>query len=234
MSDAVVRAPGFDFRGELVAETPGGQTLGVRLETDAETTVWFDPRLKALQQEADGKLPGRVNRLSCRRCSESDMVVLVESFSDRDPGVYLLYRADTRAWRLIGNRRRGIDPNQMAQLDFHRIKARDGLDLPVWVTTPAIKAGGPRPTVLLVHGGPWVRGGHWRWDPMPQFLASRGYLVIEPEFRGSLGYGDALQGARRGRCRTTSATRWPGPLPRAWPIPGGSALPAPAMAATPP
>jgi len=191
MSDAVVRAPGFDFRGELVAETPGGQTLGVRLETDAETTVWFDPRLKALQQEADGKLPGRVNRLSCRRCSESDMVVLVESFSDRDPGVYLLYRADTRAWRLIGNRRRGIDPNQMAQLDFHRIKARDGLDLPVWVTTPAIKAGGPRPTVLLVHGGPWVRGGHWRWDPMPQFLASRGYLVIEPEFRGSLGYGDA-------------------------------------------
>ncbi len=191
MSDAVVRAPGFDFRGELVAETPGGQTLGVRLETDAETTVWFDPRLKALQQEADGKLPGRVNRLSCRRCSESDMVVLVESFSDRDPGVYLLYRADTRAWRLIGNRRRGIDPNQMAQLDFHRIKARDGLDLPVWVTTPAIKAGGPRPTVLLVHGGPWVRGGHWRWDPMPQFLASRGYLVIEPEFRGSLGYGVA-------------------------------------------
>ncbi len=42
----------------------------------------------------------------------------------------------------------------------------------------------------MVHGGPWVRIGHWRWEAMNQFLASRGYLVIEPEFRGSEGYGD--------------------------------------------
>lgn len=52
-------------------------------------------------------------------------------------------------------------------------------------------AGQPLPTVVMVHGGPWVRGGHWRWEPMAQFLASRGYLVIEPEFRGSTGYGEA-------------------------------------------
>jgi len=43
----------------------------------------------------------------------------------------------------------------------------------------------------VVHGGPWVRIGHWNWQPLEQFLASRGYLVISPEFRGSTGYGDA-------------------------------------------
>ena len=188
---ALVSAPGFDFRGRLISETPGGKTLGVRLETDAETSVWFDARLKELQQQADERLSGRVNRLSCRRCDRPDMVVLIESFSDRDPGTYVLYRADTKAWRVIGRSRTDIDPARMATVDFHRIKARDGRELPVWVTTPASKAEGPRPAVVLVHGGPWVRGGHWRWEPMAQFLASRGYLVIEPEFRGSTGYGDA-------------------------------------------
>jgi hypothetical protein len=104
------RTPGFDFRGALVSEWAGGRTLGVRVETDAETTVWFDPQLKALQQEADQKLPGRVNRLSCRRCGRPDMVVVVESHSDRDPGLLVLYRADTRSWRVVGQRRKGVDP----------------------------------------------------------------------------------------------------------------------------
>lgn len=45
---------------------------------------------------------------------------------------------------------------------------------------------------MLVHGGPWMRGRQWGWDPMAQFLASRGYQVLEPEFRGSTGYGQAL------------------------------------------
>jgi dipeptidyl aminopeptidase/acylaminoacyl peptidase len=44
----------------------------------------------------------------------------------------------------------------------------------------------------MVHGGPWVRGSHWRWASTRQFLASRGYLVIEPEFRGSTGFGNHL------------------------------------------
>ncbi len=79
----------------------------------------------------------------------------------------------------------------MATLDLHRIKARDGLDLPVWVTMPRGKAQASRPAVVLVHGGPWVRGTHWRWNADAQFLASRGYVVIEPEYRGSTGFGRA-------------------------------------------
>jgi dipeptidyl aminopeptidase/acylaminoacyl peptidase len=78
----------------------------------------------------------------------------------------------------------------MGSVEFERIKARDGHDLPVWLTRPAgTTAKQALPAVVLVHGGPWVRQGSWRWDPMAQFLASRGYLVLEPEFRGSDGYG---------------------------------------------
>lgn len=191
-ADKLVSAPGFDFRGAIVTDPLSGKAVGVRIETDAETTAWFDPRMKALQAAVDAKLQGHINRISCRRCSQKDAVVLVRSFSDQDPGRYWIYRPDGESWQFAGATRKDIDPTQMATLDFHRIKTRDGADLPVWVTTPAISAaaGTPPAAVVRVHGGPWVRGGHWRWDDDAQFLASRGYVVVEPEFRGSTGFGD--------------------------------------------
>jgi len=191
-AEGVVSTPGFDFEGRLVSENPGGQTLGYRVVTDAETTVWIDKRLAGLQVEADRMLPGRINRLDCRRCDAEDMTVILKSWSDTDPGQYWSYFAKTQRWRKVGDVRPAIDPLRMGRTDFHRIKARDGIELPVWVTRPAGAGTSPLPAVVLVHGGPWVRGRHWQWDADAQFLASRGYVVIEPEFRGSTGYGYAL------------------------------------------
>ncbi len=190
-ANPLVTALGFDFLGGVIAETEGGSLLGVRVLTDAETTVWFDGRLKALQEEVDQRLPGRVNRLACRRCGQTEMTVLVESWSDRHPGEFWLWRGEPRTWQRVGVRHKAIDPQAMAEIQFHRFAARDGRQVPVWLTLPARRAPGalPPPAVVLVHGGPWVRGGQWRWQEMPQFLASRGYVVIEPEFRGSTGYG---------------------------------------------
>ena len=188
-ADALASAPGFDFTGRLMVESESGKAVGVRIDTDAETTVWFGQRMKALQQAVDSKLPGRINRISCRRCERPQAVVLVRSWSDQDPGQYWIYRPEGEQWIVVGPARKDIDPRQMATLDFHRMQARDGLDLPVWITTPKTPASAPRPAVVLVHGGPWSRGGHWRWNQDAQFLASRGYVVIEPEFRGSTGFG---------------------------------------------
>ncbi|RZJ12964.1 MAG: S9 family peptidase [Rubrivivax sp.] len=189
----LVVTPGFDFEGQLIADGTG-KALGVRLTVDGETTVWFDESMKALQQQADRMLPGRINSISCRRCGQPDMVALLRSYSDRDPGRLYLYKAQPaegeKPWMSLGSILEGVKPEQMASMDLQRIKARDGRELPVWVTKSA-DANGPLPAVVLVHGGPWVRGNAWRWHSMAQFLASRGYAVIEPEFRGSTGYGDA-------------------------------------------
>jgi dipeptidyl aminopeptidase/acylaminoacyl peptidase len=115
--------------------------------------------------------------------------VLVFAYSDAEPGQYLLY--DTKADKLtaIGRMRPWIEPARMARRDFVHYKARDGMDIPAWVTTPKDGKKGPHPMVVLVHGGPWVRGGTWDWDRDSQFLASRGYVVLEPEYRGSTGFG---------------------------------------------
>ncbi len=189
---ALVSAPGFDFLGELLADATGQRLLGVRVDTDAEQTVWFDPVHKALQARVDAALPGRVNRIECRRCALPDTVVLVHSHSDREPGELMLFRPNDHdgagRWLRVGRRLPHIDAAQMARTGFHRIAARDGRDLPVWVTQPPGPPGA-RPAVVLVHGGPWLRGRRWQWQALPQFLASRGYVVVEPEFRGSDGYG---------------------------------------------
>jgi acetyl esterase/lipase len=187
-----VSVEGFDFSGRVLTLHPSNAVAGVRFEADAEDTVWFDEAMKRFQQQTDERMPGGTNRISCRRCNQPDMVALVRHFSDRNPGQLWFYSAASGQWRSVSPVLSGINPALMAQVDLHRIKARDGRDLPVWLTLPAgRKPGSPGPTVVLVHGGPWLRGGHWRWSPLEQFLASRGYLVISPEFRGSTGYGRA-------------------------------------------
>ena len=189
----VVVTPGFNFAGDVLDDGEGA-ALGVRVITDGESTVWSNPALKALQQEADARLPDHINRISCRRCGQPDMTALVRSFSDRDPGQLWVYQAQPpegeKNWRAVGRVRDDVKPADMAPMDFQRIQARDGRDLPVWVTRSA-GASAPLPAVVLVHGGPWVRGNVWGWHGEAQFLASRGYAVIEPEFRGSAGYGQA-------------------------------------------
>ncbi|MBX3605199.1 MAG: S9 family peptidase [Piscinibacter sp.] len=179
---------GYDFSGTLVFGA-GGELLGVHYLADARSTQWFDERLKKIQADVDRQLPGTANRLDCGLCGPGALV-LVTAWSDRQPQVYLAYDPSTGKLTGLSNSRPAVKPQQMAQRDMVRIRARDGLSLPLHVTRPA-GGGGPAPAVVLVHGGPYVRGGEWKWDATSQFLASRGYAVIEPEFRGSTGFGRA-------------------------------------------
>jgi dienelactone hydrolase len=190
--EPLLSAHGFDINPHFVENARTHQVVGAHFMTDAASTAWFDPDLRALQTRVDDLLPGLSNRIDVPSCGCSDFV-MVTSSSDRQPPVYLLFDRATRKLTQIGSERPDISPLQMAMTDFYRIKARDGLEIPVYVTKPQGK--GPFPTVVLVHGGPWERGWDWSWDGESQFLASRGYLVVKPEFRGSIGYGETLADA---------------------------------------
>ena len=185
-AQALVSLKGFDFTGSLIEDSRRHAVLGVRYVTDAPGTAWFDPAMKALQAKVDAMLPGLANEISPARCGCSTRV-LVSARSDHQPPVFFLYDTETAKLTPIGGARPAIAARQMADTDFVRVKARDGLELPVYVTRPTGK--GPWPTVVLAHDGPWQRGTTWQWNAPAQFLASRGYLVLEPEYRGSTGYG---------------------------------------------
>ena len=191
-SEPLVSIKGFDFDGDLVEDRCTHKVLGLHYQSDAMGTAWFDPAMTAAQAKIDAALPGRANLVQVASCV-SGTPMLVTSTSDHSPAQYFLYGPGDAGLRSISASRPMIDPRQMADTDFYRIKARDGREIPVYVTRPHGK--GPWPTVVLVHGGPNVRGWSWEWDGESQFLASRGYLVVKPEFRGSAGYGTELEAA---------------------------------------
>lgn len=190
--EPLLTTAGYDFDGRLLFDAEAGRLLGIRYETDAVGTAWLDPAMKAMQADIDAKLPGSVNVIGCRRCLKA-MHIIVTALSDQRPPEYHLYKPADRSLQKLAGAPAELRVSAMGQRDYHRVRARDGLELPVLVTQPVGGVKGRRaPTVVLVHGGPYVRGTHWAWERNAQFLASRGYLVLEPEFRGSTGYGGRL------------------------------------------
>lgn len=178
----------FDvLRPELLFDEQ--RLLGVRLVADATTTVWFDAKAKALQAAVDARLAQTSNLLSLPRRGDSPWV-LVRAFSDQRPMQYLLFHRDSGKLTLLGQQQPQIDAAQMGSMDFVHYKARDGRTIPAYLTLPR-EAKQPLPLIVWVHGGPWVRGTSWRWQNEVQFLVSRGYAVLQPEFRGSVGFGQS-------------------------------------------
>jgi dienelactone hydrolase len=185
--EPLVGVTGFDFLGTPVFDHAKRRLVGVHYLGDAAGTVWFDDEMKQLQARIDKRLPGLVNILHVSECGDCTPWIVVETYSDRQPPLFLLWHRQSDTLQSVGSAKPAIPAKLMAQRDFVRFPARDGLSIPMHITKPAGK--GPWPAVVLLHGGPWVRGGSWAWTSESQFLASRGYLVLEPEFRGSDGYG---------------------------------------------
>jgi dipeptidyl aminopeptidase/acylaminoacyl peptidase len=177
----------FDLTEGLVFEREG-RLLGVRYEAETAGTYWVDKNWAELQKLIDQSLPGRVNRLA-GQLNDKDTPILVFSYSDQEPGRYLLFDQQKRQLAQIAAVRPWIDSKAMAQTDFVRYKARDGLSIPALLTLPRGAEKKNLPLVVMHYGGPWVRAIHWGFDPAVQFLASRGYAVLMPAPRASTGYG---------------------------------------------
>jgi len=183
--DPLVSLADFDFTGTAVYSNK--RLAGIHYTADASASAWFDAGLQATQQEVDQKLPGLINVMTPPVLPETDWV-LVTSHSDRQPDFFSLYNRKSHVLKVLGGEHPDIKASEMGRKDIMKYRARDGLEIPAWLTLPA-KAGKPLPMVVMVHGGPYLRGSEWEWDANAQFLASRGYAVLEPEFRGSTGYG---------------------------------------------
>ncbi|KQV91436.1 hypothetical protein ASD15_01465 [Massilia sp. Root351] len=179
--------PGRDFEGEFIVGKNG--VRGLRYAGDDQGMWWDDAALSAMQKAIDSLLPDTRNLVELPARAATAWV-LVQSFSDRQPAVYSVFNTGTGALVRVAESRPAMAPQQMGTQRMVRYKARDGLDIPALLTLPAGQAA-QLPLVVLVHGGPAVRGTLWGWNAETQFLASRGYAVLEPEYRGSTGNGYA-------------------------------------------
>lgn len=188
--EPVIAVSGFDLTGGLIFSADYKQLLGVRYEADRERTFWIDPERKKIQEQVDQAIPDTVNVLQFDS-ENSDAPVLVTSYSDRDPGRFLLFDAKKVQLLQLAASRPWIKPEAMSSTRFIRYDARDGLSIPAQLTLP-VGATGKVPLVVLHYGGPYVRPIHWSWDPVVQLLASRGYAVFMPAPRASTGFGAKL------------------------------------------
>ena len=125
--------------------------------------------------------------------SRDGQTVLVHLASDRDPGGWYVFRRATNKLEKVLAPREGIDPALMAERRPVRFKAGDGTELEAILTIPRNSEGRKLPTVLLPHGGPHGVSNDWFYDNDAQFLANRGYLVVQVNYRGSGGRGHAFE-----------------------------------------
>ncbi|MES2152133.1 MAG: alpha/beta fold hydrolase [Pseudomonadota bacterium] len=183
----LVKLTDYDFNGHFISN--GSKVLGLHYLIDADETLWFDPAMKAHQARVDALLPRTVNSLSVAKRAQTPYL-LVSSYSDLQPTTFSLFNTATQTLTPVGASRPAIQPEQMSSMELVHYKARDGLDIPAFLTLPFGKAPKKLPMVVLVHSGPYSRDS-WGWKAQVQFLASRGYAVLEPQFRGSMGLGAA-------------------------------------------
>ena len=128
------------------------------------------------------------NRVRITSSSDDKKVLLLHVTGDKEPGQYHLVDTENRELRYLFNTASWIDPQQMASSEPVSFQARDGLKIHGYLTKPAT-TDQPVPLVVMPHGGPHFVRDTWEYDREVQFLASRGYAVLQVNFRGSGGYG---------------------------------------------
>jgi dipeptidyl aminopeptidase/acylaminoacyl peptidase len=160
---------------------------------EAVTTEYIQKEWTAIdpkfQKDIDAmkKLAGK-NRFGISSRSKDDKLWIVAVGGPSTPSKYYLYKRVDGTFKLLMETRKELKKYKLNIMKPVVIKSRDGLDLVSYLTTPAKPFKGKQPMILLVHGGPWHRD-KYSWRPMVQWLANRGYVVLQVNFRGSTGFG---------------------------------------------
>ncbi|HMA61916.1 MAG TPA: S9 family peptidase [bacterium] len=126
--------------------------------------------------------------ISIQSSSDDMRYFLVGVSRDIDPGSVYLYDRKKKATQLLYKSRPKLKSKHLANMKALRYEARDGREIPAYLTLPRGVRHENLPVIMLIHGGPWARD-NWGYNPYAQFLANRGYAVMQPNFRGSSGFG---------------------------------------------
>jgi dipeptidyl aminopeptidase/acylaminoacyl peptidase len=191
-----------------------GRAIGYSYSDDSHRQVFTDP---AWQHDAEiiaKQLPdSRV--LLVDRTQDGRRVLAYVSIGSLPPVYYVLVRTPGKQTQLspVGETRPYLADEVVAPVKSVSYRARDGLEIHAYLTLPRAAAKGPIPFVVLPHGGPYARD-YFGFDYIAQMIASRGYGVLQPNFRGSTGYGGAFLAAgfrewgRKMQDDITDGTKW--------------------------
>ncbi|HMI41658.1 MAG TPA: S9 family peptidase [Sphingomicrobium sp.] len=166
----------------------GQKVIGYAFVDDRRRVVYFDPEYKALSASLRKALPNLPLVRFVNASQDGNKVLLVAN-SDNDAGRFYLFDKSKKSLGELMPVRPGLTGRTLASVKSVTYKAADGTLVPAYLTLPVGKAAKGLPAVVMPHGGPSSRD-EWGFDWLAQFLAARGYAVIQPNYRGSSGFGD--------------------------------------------
>lgn len=181
----VFEHPQVDLDGASYSRKRKRMTLAA-FNVDKPGRHYFDETTRTLFQRIESRLPGYQITLQSATLDEDKFIVAATS--DRTAGARYLYDAAADSLTKLGEISPWLPEQQMAPMQPIRYTARDGLEIPGYLTLPVGRPAKNLPCVVNPHGGPWSRDG-WGFNPEVQFLANRGYCVLQMNFRGSTGFG---------------------------------------------
>lgn len=161
----------------------------VSYNTDKVKRQFFDEKVRGIYKDLEKKLPGY--EIALTSTDKKEQTYVVRTYSDRSRGAYYLYSVTTGALKKWQDISPWINEQDMSPMKPVKYEARDGLTIHGYLTLPKDKVHKNLPVVINPHGGPWVRDS-WGYNSEVQFLASRGFAVLQMNYRGSTGYGRAF------------------------------------------
>lgn len=179
--------PDVDVSG-LIRIGRRDRVVGVSYVTDRRQAEYFDLELKALRSALGRALPGKL--VTFVDSSLDEKKLLLYAGNDIDPGAYYLFDKTTRKLAQVTAARPQLANATLGSVKAITYTATDGTAIPAYLTLPAGSDGKNLPAIVMPHGGPGSRD-EWGFDWLSQYFVARGYAVIQPNFRGSTGYGDA-------------------------------------------
>jgi dipeptidyl aminopeptidase/acylaminoacyl peptidase len=189
----VFQVPGYDL-GAIVANQARDALQGVYYADTRLRVKWFDPDLALVQSQIDAAVGGR--RADIVSMSRDRRRLLVRLGAADRVGRYYYYDLAEGAMHKLAEVNDELAGRALAPVSTVRFKARDGLDISAVLTLPPGREARNLPLILMPHGGPYARDSE-EWDWWTQFLADRGYAVLQPNYRGSSGFGTAF--AQKGK-----------------------------------
>lgn len=186
--------PQFDISGVRFGRRQENfnQILGFQIAGEAYDMYWVDPEMKSIQEGLESSFVGKGD-VVISDWNKDMSRVLFSVGDERYPTTYYLL-IDKSKVAVIGNSRPWIEPQDMGKMELVYYTARDGMKIPAYLTYPAHWKPGDPPAPLIVspHGGPWARDSKRMDFAFVQPWASKGYFVLQPQFRGSEGFGRKL------------------------------------------
>jgi dipeptidyl aminopeptidase/acylaminoacyl peptidase len=177
---------------ETYTDPDTGAIIAVYVSGSKTRTHWLDPAAQHRFDVLQRAFPGR--EITVEGWSRDGTKTLARVQTPSSPPVYYLVDLAAHRADIAAEEYPALDSVPLGELKEITYKARDGTAIPAYLTLPPGKAAGLVPLVVLPHGGPQARDyPHFDW--LAQFIASRGYAVLQPQFRGSTGFGDAFEQA---------------------------------------